>query len=87
MKKIYKGLVLSDSNKIYSKAVTKSTSGDFDLIFSITLEAGEANMGGEYPISEAGLFTGSGKLFAHKCFSIVTKNSNRVFRFEWKIMF
>lgn len=79
----------TNNDLIYIKNADSTTkSGSYDVVFKVTLSENEANLnGGEYSISEAGLFNGKDEMFSHKTFTVITKNNTRAFIFTWTIKF
>ena len=79
----------TDSSLIYSKNIdSKQKDGDTSIIYSCTLNNNEANLNnGTFTITEAGLFNANGNMFARKTFPAIIKTSDRVFEFQWTIIF
>lgn len=69
---------------IIVKNVTVSFPTDNSVLFTGTLESGDAN-GND--ITEAGLVCGNGTLFARKTFKAFHKSAGRVIEFSWQIFF
>jgi len=78
---------LNANENIYEKVVNKSILDANKIVYSVILEKDEANIGGSFSITEAGLFNNRGEMFARKTFPVVSKTQDRAYEFEWTILF
>jgi hypothetical protein len=72
----------------YTKSVGRSKKDLNKIVYTCRLNQNEANLsGGTFPITEAGLFNSRDELFARKTFPVITKTGDRIYDFEWTIIF
>ena len=78
----------TDISLIYEKSTSKETLDSNKIVYSVRLNKNEANLnGGRFPITEAGLFNNRNEMFARKTFPVITKTEDRIYDFEWTIIF
>jgi hypothetical protein len=78
----------TNSSLVFSKSTSKVTLDTNKVVYSVRLDKNEANLnGGRFPITEAGLFNNRNEMFARKTFPVITKTEDRIYDFEWTIIF